>query len=302
MSVRGALVALAVIGCGGRDAAPKVAPPVAAVDAAAVVAVRDAGAAVAVAIDAASAGLDASAAVSAVVSEGRTVRIPDDTAQLVVAVAPDWKAKTATLTHWRRAAGGPWERVGEAWPAVIGVGGVAWGRGLHGDGAPAGRRGPIKREGDGKTPAGIFDLAGSYGVAATAPTGTRVPYTQTTDHARCVDDPASTHYNQIVDDTAVAPDWGSAEDLRRGDVQYDWVVDVRHNPAATPGGGSCIFLHVWRNARGITVGCTAMAAADLARLIAALDPAAHPRYVLLPAAEYAALADAWGLPPAAATR
>ena len=43
-----------------------------------------------------------------------------------------------------------------------------------------------------------------------------------------------------------------------------------------------------------------MAADELARLIAALDPAAHPRYVLLPAAEYAALADAWGLPPAAA--
>jgi len=293
--VRRALLALAVLGCGGRDPAPKPAPaPVAAPDAAVAAAAVDAGAAVAVAVDAAPAALDASG--------DRTVRIPDDTGELVVAVAPDWKAKTATLTHWRRAAGGPWERVGAPWPAVIGVGGVAWGRGLHGDGAPAGRGGPAKREGDGKTPAGIFDLAGAYGVAAAAPAGARVPYTQATDHARCVDDPASAHYNQIVDDTAVAVDWSSAEDLRRGDVQYDWVVDVRHNPGATPGAGSCIFLHVWRNAKGITVGCTAMAADDLARLIAALDPAAHPRYVLLPAAEYAALADAWGLPPAAATR
>ncbi|MBL8624552.1 MAG: hypothetical protein JNK64_24805 [Myxococcales bacterium] len=291
--MRRALLALAVVGCGGRDAAPKPTPPLAAVTDAALAAVAvDAGAAVAAASDAAPVAPDASTGVAA----GQTVRIPDDTGELVVAVAPDWKAKTATLTHWRRAAGGPWERVGAPWPAVIGVGGVAWGRGLHGDGAPAGRGGPTKREGDGKSPAGIFDLAGTYGVAATAPAGARVPYTQTTDHARCVDDPASAHYNQIVDDTAVASDWSSAEDLKRGDVQYDWVVDVRHNPGATPGGGSCIFLHVWRNAKGVTVGCTAMAADDLARLIAALDPAAHPRFVLLPAAEYAALADAWGLP------
>jgi D-alanyl-D-alanine dipeptidase len=291
--VRRALVALAVLGCGGRDPAPKPLPPAIAIDAAAGAAVVDGGAGAAV-VDAAPVAVDASGS--------RTVRIPDDAGELVVAVAPDWRAKTATLTHWRRAAGGPWERVGAPWPAVIGVGGVAWGRGLHGDGAPAGRSGPAKREGDGKTPAGLFDLGGSYGVAVAAPVGTRVPYTPTSDHARCVDDPRSSHYNQIVDDPAVRIDWSSAEDLRRSDVQYDWVVDVRHNPGATPGAGSCIFLHVWRNAKGITVGCTAMAAGDLERLIARLDPAAHPRYVLLPAAEYAALADAWGLPPAASTR
>ena len=179
---------------------------------------------------------------------------------------------------------------------VIGHTGIGWGQGLHGAGAPAGRAGPVKREGDGRSPAGIFALGPSYGVAPTAPPGTRVKYTAVSEPWRCVDDAASAHYNRVLDERTVAKDWTSAEDMRRRDRLYDWVIDVRHNPAAVAGAGSCIFLHVWRGPADGTVGCTAMAAPELAELIAALDPAARPVLVQLPAAEHAALADAWGLP------
>src|SRR5262249_47021952 len=44
------------------------------------------------------------------------------------------------------------------------------------------------------------------------------------------------------------------------------------NAARARGAGSCIFLHVWRDAASPTVGCTAMAKPALAELLAWLDP------------------------------
>jgi D-alanyl-D-alanine dipeptidase len=219
--------------------------------------------------------------------------IPADATQLVTGVTPDWTSTKVTLRTWKRV-DGAWVADGAAWPGVLGKTGTAWGIGLHGDGAPAGHDGPAKHEGDEKAPAGAFALRGTYGYAAAPPPHTRLPYTQTTADWQCVDDSASHHYNQIVDRSKLTVDWSSAEQMRRHDVLYTWVVDVAHNRAATAGAGSCIFLHVWRGPKSITDGCTAMSEPALAHLIGRLDPSAV--YVLLPRAEYAALAAAWGLP------
>ena len=219
--------------------------------------------------------------------------IPQAARELVTAVVDDWDATRAMLRRYRRDGTG-WQLVGDPWPGVVGKSGSAWGIGLHGAGAPAGRGGPIKREGDGKTPAGAFSLRGAYGYAAAAPGGTRLPYAVLDDAWKCVDDPASRHYNQILDDRRVELDWKSAEVMRRPDALYSWVVDLAHNPAGTPGAGSCIFLHVWSGADSTTSGCTAMADRELARLIATLDPTAV--FVVLPKSEYAAIAPLWDLP------
>ena len=64
----------------------------------------------------------------------------------------------------------------------------------------------------------------------------------------------------------------------------------------TPKRGSCIFLHVWRGPESTTIGCTAMDEPRLVELLRALEPASKPAFVLLPRAEYDALAMAWGLP------
>ncbi len=220
----------------------------------------------------------------------RGFSIPRQTTQLVTAIVDDWSSTHARVALWQRTAAG-WQRVGEPWPAVIGSTGAAWGVGLQ----PAQRDGPTKREGDRKSPAGVFALRGSYGYADAAPHGWRMPYARSTD-LLCVDDPASDRYARIVDIKQVASDWASAEQMRRPDALYTWVVDVAHNPDATPGLGSCIFLHVWSGPDSATVGCTAMEQATLAALLGRLDPAAHPLYVLLPRAEYTAVAAAWGLP------
>lgn len=220
----------------------------------------------------------------------RTFAIPKTTTQLVTAIVDDWSSTKAHVALWQRTTTG-WQRVGEPWPAVIGATGAAWGVGLQ----PAGREGPVKHEGDAKSPAGVFALRGSYGYADEAPRGWRLPYAASTD-LLCVDDPASDHYTQIVDLKQIASDWSSAEQMRRPDELYTWVVDIAHNPDAKPGLGSCIFFHVWSGPASTTVGCTAMDKSTLEALLGRLDPAARPLYVLLPRAEYAAVAASWGLP------
>ncbi|MDB4958084.1 MAG: hypothetical protein JWO36_5653 [Myxococcales bacterium] len=226
--------------------------------------------------------------------EAKPFKIPAATMQLVTAIVDDWSSTHATLRMWERN-GASWKPIGEPWPAVIGQAGAAWGDGLHGAMVP-GRTGPFKQEGDGKSPAGVFDLRAVYGYAQKPPAGATFPYVPLDDRWECVDDPASVQYTHIVDHDRVQSDWHSSEKMKRGDELYTWVFDVAHNPRAHPGAGSCIFLHVWRGPESSTVGCTAMAEPQLARLIATLDPAARPLYVLLPRAEYLALATRWGLP------
>ncbi len=235
----------------------------------------------------------AAAAPSPAVAKGP---IPAEARQLVVAVVADWDAVEAELSRWERTdAESPWQRVESSWTGVIGRG-AAWGLGLHGEGPPAGQPGERKREGDGRSPAGVFSLGGSFGYAKDALAEARWPYTPVDKRWLCVDDGASKLYGTIVDSARVTKDWASSEQMRRKDALYTWVVEVNHNPAHTPGQGSCIFLHVWRKAGEPTVGCTAMPQPALERVLTWLRPEAAPVFALLPAAAYQALAADWGLP------
>ncbi len=215
--------------------------------------------------------------------------------QLVTVVARSWDEFETTLRRYERAPGGEWMPVGEPIDTVIGRAGYGWGRGLHGNGAPQGRPGPTKREGDGRSPAGVFEIGAAYGYAEEART-LSLPYAQATPALRCVDDPASRHYNRIVSTADTAVDWKSAEHMRRDDELYTLAIVVEHNTRETaPGAGSCIFVHVWRGPGIGMTGCTAMPRATLEDFAAWLRPGAAA-WVALPEAEYAALKPAWGLP------
>jgi hypothetical protein len=84
--------------------------------------------------------------------------------------------------------------------------------------------------------------------------------------------------------------------MRRADDLYKWGIFVAHNAAATPGAGSCIFMHIWKNSSTATIGCTAMAERHLVRLLRWLDPAAQPLLVQMPRADYAFFQDQLRLP------
>ncbi len=219
--------------------------------------------------------------------------------QLLVVTTSDWAAVQGKLQRYERAnAHGRWKAVGGPINVVVGKTGVAWGLGLR---PTRGMPGPIKREGDGKAPAGMFLLSATFGYANDRPGGWKMPYIAVTPSVECIDDTHSRFYNRIVDRATVTPDWNSSEHMLLGDDRYRWGIVVDHNPAsksrpAVAGGGSCIFLHIWRNPETSTVGCTAMTQENLEALLAWLDPARQPLLVQLPEAQYKNLSKKWKLP------
>ena len=142
----------------------------------------------------------------------------ENSSQLVVVTTPTWDATSGSLWRFDRAPNG-WHLLDGPTPIVVGRTGLAWGRGF--ENASANLNDPIKHEGDGKSPAGIFplDTAFGFGPASELPS-LRLPYVQLQPTTDCVDDTASVHYNTVVDRGAVsAVDWSSAEHMRRID-QY----------------------------------------------------------------------------------
>ncbi len=218
-----------------------------------------------------------------------------DARQMVVVTTPDWDADGGRMQRFEKDARG-WHAVAPAEPVRVGRSGSAWGIGLH-----PGQEGPRKREGDGRSPAGIFGIGEAFGYAASADTALPYQAMQASDY--CIDVPGSPLYNRIVDADEVgrAAVEGSTEPMRRdlhagGDMRYVQGLVIRHNPANASPAGSCIFAHVWKAPDVATAGCTAMPASSMGALLAWLDPASRPVFVLLPEAAYARLQAPWHLP------
>jgi len=214
--------------------------------------------------------------------------------QLIVSIAPDWSASQGTLQRYERGADGRWQRVGDSVPVLYGKNGLAWGRGVRGTEEPGLR----KREGDGRSPAGVFAIGTIYGNDARLPQGANFPFHQVTDRDAWPDDPQNPFYNQhVVVDAVQPPAWFASQRMRTGDAAYRWRVEIRHNAdPVEPGAGSATFFHIRRGETRRTTACTTMAEPALQEMVVWLRAAAKPHYVLLPRAEYERRWQAWGLP------
>ncbi|CAM5443443.1 L,D-transpeptidase family protein [Rhodanobacter lindaniclasticus] len=216
--------------------------------------------------------------------------------QMIVVTTAGWSANHGTLRTFARDGDG-WREVRAATPVTVGKNGAGWGMGL----SPPQSDGPQKREGDDRSPAGVFRLGTAFGYAAHA--ATALPYRALSASDWCMDVSGSAHYNRIVDANVVGAEAvkGSSEPMRRdlhvdGDQRYRMGFVIEHNAQAAPNGGSCIFAHLWKSPTDATAGCTAMAPPVMQRLLAWLKPQDHPVFVLLPQAEYERLRTAWQLP------
>ena len=225
---------------------------------------------------------------------------------MIVVTTSDWNAVEGRLRRYERATvDEEWRPVGEPISIVVGRNGLAWGIGVVASDGVHVRAGsdPVKREGDGKSPAGVFALGAAFGYASEPLPGLKMPYLNLTPSIECVDDPGSKHYNRIVDRSVVGPDWNSSEHMRNAGESYRWGIVVDHNGTVTgdanpprAGGGSCVFLHIWDSHDRGTAGCTAMSQAELETLLTWLDPARKPLLVQLPESIYERLIDRWMLP------
>jgi L,D-peptidoglycan transpeptidase YkuD (ErfK/YbiS/YcfS/YnhG family) len=130
-----------------------------------------------------------------------------------------------------------------------------------------------KREGDGRTPSGVFPLGLVFGYPPSAPT--KMPYRQATERDLWVDDVAADDYNRWA--TKGTTKARSFETMRRADGLYKLGVVVEYNTnPVIKGHGSAIFFHLWRGRGVSTAGCIAIAEEDLRRIVEWLDPAARP--------------------------
>jgi L,D-peptidoglycan transpeptidase YkuD (ErfK/YbiS/YcfS/YnhG family) len=130
-----------------------------------------------------------------------------------------------------------------------------------------------KREGDGKTPSGIYPLAMTFGYDAAA--GTKMPYRQSLDDDIWVDDASADDYNRWTkkQETHAA----SFEIMRRDDNLYKYGIVINYNTdPVIKGNGSAIFLHIWKDESSPTAGCVAVAEENIIKLLGWLDPAASP--------------------------
>ena len=133
-----------------------------------------------------------------------------------------------------------------------------------------------KREGDKKTPAGLYALGFAFGHDDNP--NPDYPFRAITSDSYWVDDPDSSHYNQWVEGAA-DKDWSSAENLGRIKTEYALAVVVEYNygSSTVAGKGSAIFLHVGSES---TSGCIAIPKSDLKSLIKWLDDDKSPHILI----------------------
>lgn len=112
------------------------------------------------------------------------------------------------------------------------------------------------KEGDGKTPIGIFLFVKAFGILENP--GTKMEYVQVNESHYWVDDSSSDYYNQFVSVGAVVKDWQSAEHICDYDESYNYVLATSYNLEQISGKGSAVFLHCLSEEARATAGCVAI--------------------------------------------
>ncbi|OQY73485.1 MAG: hypothetical protein B6D44_06985 [Ignavibacteriales bacterium UTCHB2] len=217
--------------------------------------------------------------------------------QMLMVITENWETSIGYLLRYQRdKLGEKWQLVGNSFLVNIGRTGLAWGIGLHGNVLGDG---PIKHEGDGKAPAGVFRLTGVFGYASLdVVSWLHMPYVQVDTCVECIDDTGSQYYNTVIDDRNVLDkNWNSSEIMKRDDDLYKFGIFVEHNNMPRfSGGGSCIFIHIWKGEGEPTAGCTSIDEENLIEILKWLDINSYPIIVQLPREKYILLKDKWSLP------
>jgi len=223
--------------------------------------------------------------------------IPNDDSlharQLLVVITEDWDNYKGTLYAYKKQ--------NQKWilqfsnPVVIGKKGIGMGDGIFPlsiDNAP------VKKEGDLKSPAGIFKIGTAFGYASYEQAKwINNAYIKASDTLICVDDVHSKHYNKLVKNDTAKKDWNSFEYMHRKDDCYKWGLFINHNAGKSiEGNGSCIFMHIWTNNHEGTEGCTAMEETNMLRILHWINAKLNPTLVQLPKTVYIKLAKKYNLP------
>ena len=196
-----------------------------------------------------------------------------NSAQLLVVTTKKLSDPSGKLQRYKRISK-RWHKVGKSINVFVGRNGLGWGIGLHD--IPKDAK-IIKKEGDGKAPAGIFALQHAFGYDFVDLKYPFIVYHKT-DH--CVDDIHSVLYNKIVDSKRIERDYKSKENMKFKANYYKYGLVVNHNHIneknAIKGAGSCIFMHIKDKP---TSGCTGMTEKNIVKILEWLDVKKRPLLV-----------------------
>ena len=139
-----------------------------------------------------------------------------------------------------------------------------------------GRRGiGKKKEGDQKTPTGLYTLDQAFGIRNNP--GTKMPYVKVTDQHYWCSDSGSLYYNQLIRRDETGHRCGGEHLIDYRGV-YNYAVSIGYNKKGKADKGSAIFLHCSRNRA--TAGCAAIPEKYMRKMLKKLDPAANPRILI----------------------
>lgn len=220
--------------------------------------------------------------------------LPDNSLQLILVITDTIHSTKGRLYYFDR--NDSWNQAGGEAKAALGKNGLGWGRGIH-NFIPEDF--PVKKEGDGKSPAGIFKVEAAFGFAQPEEMKhLKIPYIHINDMLECIDDVKSEYYNQVVyRDSVDKIDWNSSEKMHRYGKWYEQGIIIEQNSdTIINGAGSCIFIHNWVDPDETSMGCTEMDAPYLTELIKWLDNKKNPVFVQLPKYLIAKYWDKWQLP------
>ena len=180
------------------------------------------------------------------------------TSQAIIVREISKEDSQAELTAWQKKDTG-WELAQGPMPAVVGRNGLA---ALN-----------EKKEGDGKTPSGMFKIQRAFGYERGVET--KLNYFQVDENDFWVDDVDSPDYNRWVKE--IKEGTRSFERLKRDDDLYKYAIVIEYNTdPVVPGNGSAIFLHIWRGAGSPTSGCVAVSKENILKLLEWLDTSQEP--------------------------
>jgi len=191
--------------------------------------------------------------------------------QFIVVISENFNSSKATLTCYEDS-----KKALSTIDVNIGRNGLGWGLGeiklTQKDDEP------IKIEGDGKAPAGIFKLISTFGYKKEQIFNLNYQYLSS--DLICVDDSSSKDYNKIITMPKIKPK--SFETMRRDDHQYELGVVVAHNQKQRSQAGSCIFLHVEKFKGAGTAGCSSMTLENMRMINNWLDGDKNPILIQIP--------------------
>ena len=218
-----------------------------------------------------------------------SIVIAPQSQQLLVVSSDGFTNNKATLQAYERE-GSTWVKVFEPAKVNLGRKGLAWGEGLMEFDHLADE--PLKYEGDGKSPAGLFPLELFFGYEKN---DFRFPYLQVNEDTLCVDDSSAQTYNRIIQEKEHHK-FKSFEFMKRQDRLYHLGIVVGHNKERLAQRGSCIFIHIEKYTAAVpeaglvsarsntlpTAGCTSMHEDRLLEIMRWLDKSKNPLLLQLP--------------------